>query len=248
MRVLSIDVGRKNLALCVLSVGDDPRGQEDVVCDWQVTHAEPTPLGIREAMARWSLDGIDDVVIERQPPKNATMSRLQHYLEMFFVMHDKPVTVQDAKHKLAFAASTPWWDGDAAENWTYHTRKKMSVATTARFLEATPQDARFRELFASSRKKDDLGDCLLQGMAYAHNVRPLEAVRRAMPPAIIKPRKPTAAQEASGKYSKPNIVYLLKRGHSLEGNKRLAKAVDRQFGGPDAPDLVHSLSVQKNNV
>ena len=247
MRVLSIDVGRHNLALCVLSIGEDPRGQEDVICGWLVTHCDPTPRGIRDAMmtSGMALDGIDDVVIERQPPKNATMSRLQHYLEMFFAMHDKPVTVQDAKHKLAFAASTPWWDGEGVDSWTYHMRKKLSVATTARFLEATSQPDAWRALFKGSRKKDDLGDCLLQGMAYAHNVRPLEAARRAMPPAVVKPRKPTAAQDATGKYSKPNIVYLLKKGESLETNKKLAKAVDRHFGGADAPELVLSLQSSK---
>lgn len=197
----------------------------------------------------WVAD-CEDVVIERQPPRNATMARLQHYLEMYFVMRDKPVTVQDAKHKLAFAAATPWWPEGMPVNWTYHTRKKLAVLTARKFLDSTPQDPRFARLFASTTKKDDLADSLLQGMAYCHNVRPLELVRRsAAATAVVRPRRPTANQLATGKLSKPNVVHYLCKCTSAEeaaavvaGNKHLAKAVHTHFGGLDSPLLRASLA------
>lgn len=254
MRVLAIDVGRKNLALCLLEPGDCPKGTADSIVEWTVTACEPTAAGIAAAVAKlpWALT-CDDMAVERQPNRNPTMTRLQHYLEMYFAMHDKPVVVQDAKHKLAFAAGTKWWDPDLAGNWTYHARKKLAVATMTKFLKDTTQDARFRELFAGSKKKDDLADAALHAMAYAHHVRPLESTRRAMAAAAagrIKPRKPTPTQLASGRYSKPNIAHFLKgcpdaaavRATAAKDPK-LLNSIDKHFGGVDSAELLAALGI-----
>lgn len=237
--VLSIDVGRKNLALCLVRPGACPKGREDVIEQWCVTTCDPTPHGIAVSLRLlpWCTT-CSEVVIERQPNRNPTMSRLQHYLEMYFVMHDKPVTVQDAKHKLAFAAGTPWWPAQPCDGWSYYTRKKLSVQTTKAFLDDTSQDESFNRLFESTSKKDDLGDCLLQGMAFCHHVRPLELTKRALPQPRLRARKPTDKQLASGKFSKPNIAHFLRACKTqdavrakLAKEPKLAKSVDRQFGG-----------------
>ncbi len=173
--VLSIDVGRKNLALCAVRPGATPA--DDIIVAWSVIACEPTPAGIASSLRAlevqhesWSraMQECTDVVIERQPPRNATMSRLQHYLEMYFAMNDKTVVVQDAKHKLSYAASTPWWPPGDLESWTYYLRKKLSVQTTTAFLDATSQDPELTQAFAQSKKKDDFADSLLQCQAYCH--------------------------------------------------------------------------------
>lgn len=257
--VLSIDVGRKNLGMCSVRPGACPLGRQDRIAQWIVTTCEPTAAGIAASLKLlpWATE-CAEVVIERQPNRNPTMTRLQHYLEMYFVLCGKPVTVQDAKHKLAFAAATPWWPGQC-DNWTYHTRKKLSVQTTRAFLAQSDQAPQFSRLFESTSKKDDLADALLQGMAFCHNVRPLELSKRlaaagrstsssSSSACVIKPRKPTEKQLASGKFSKPNIVHLLKRCRTLASVKAaaakslpLATSIERQFGGVDSPDLAACL-------
>jgi hypothetical protein len=239
--ILSIDVGRKNLALCLLRAGDCPKGTRDHIVEWIVTTCDPTPAGMAVALNKlpWCVQ-CSEVVVERQPPRNPTMTRLQHYVEMYFVLRDKAVTVQDAKHKLAFAAGTPWWEADPEAGWSYHTRKKLSVVTARNFLGGTRQDATWVDLFAASTKKDDLADALLQGQAFCHHVRPLELSKRAMTPKRPKPRRPTAAQVASGKFSKPNLAHFV-RGCSTAADAERAlrqhgalKSAQRQYGSVEA--------------
>jgi hypothetical protein len=255
VRVLGVDVGRKNLALCLLEPGACAKGRDDRVVRWTVTSADPSAAGIAAALAAepWTLQ-CDEVAVERQPNRNPTMSRLQHYLEMYFAMHDKLVTVQDPKHKLAFAAATPWWSPDLATSWTYHARKKLAVATATAFLADTPQAADVRATFAGSAKKDDLADAALHAMAYAHHVRPLDATRRAMAAAVakatLKPRKPTAKQQASGKFTKANIAHFFKGCPARDAMRAIAdatpglrKSVTTHFGSLDSPELLAALGV-----
>lgn len=242
--VLSIDVGKKNLALCCLQPGADPHGRDDRILHWVVTATLPACHALADTLrAAGVLDWlpcIRDVVIERQPGKNTPMVRLQCYLEMFFVMHDKHVALADSRHKLNFAAASPWWPKDSQpQSWSYYWRKKLAVQSARAFLAGVPQSEAIRETWAKSQKLDDLADSLLQGMAHAHFVAPLDNARaeakRARVPA---PRRPSAQQLAAGKLSKAHVVSLLLGSlESLDAVNRacdeckpLRRAVTRHFG------------------
>lgn len=230
--IISIDVGKKNLALCCLEPGADPHGREDRILHWIVTSTLPACHSLVDTLRTagvmdW-LPGVREVVIERQPAKNGPMVRLQCYLEMFFTMHDKMVTLVDSRHKLSFAAASPWWPGGIPDKWTYYTRKKLAVQSAANFLHAVPQAPGLKEMFERSPKRDDYADSLLQGMAYAHYVAPLEnAKAQAKRARVPAPRRPSAQQLATGKLTKSHVVSLVLAAEgSLDSPDALHKACD----------------------
>jgi hypothetical protein len=170
--ILSIDVGLKNLALCCVRPGEAASGAEDTIVRWDVVTTVATCQGLIDTfeamgMSTW-LPEVTEVVIERQPGKNTPMVRVQCYVEMYFASRDKRVSLADSKNKLAFAACCPYWPGGVPENWSYHTRKKLAVATVDSFLKNVPQPEGIEATFRQSRKKDDLADSCLQAMAHAH--------------------------------------------------------------------------------
>lgn len=266
--ILSFDVGRKNLAVCLLAPGECSKGSLDVVREWAVLNAEPTASGIAAALdsndiGTW-LDECTDVVIERQPMKNPTMTRLQHYIEMWCCIRGggaRNVYVQDAKHKLAFAAATPYWPTRDIASWTYYQRKKLSVETVQAFLAATPDLAhRCVEQFGVSKKKDDYADCLLQAMAFAHHVRPGMNTGGGggggggggpggTKKKKVVARKPTEGQLKRGALTKSGVKYLL-RGCLRKGpdavraaaakNPVLDKAVGKLFDSVE--DCIEQLT------
>lgn len=215
MRILSIDPGRKYLGLCVLDVDAHERtGVNDTIVFWDVCDTPIDVPGLRRKLDA-VLDAIayDEVVIERQPPKNATMKRFEHLFEMYFSMHEKPVYIIDSRHKLTFASKTPFWTGgnvvDGKGSWSYFRRKKISVGTVTKFLAATmSRHDVFAKAFDRAQKKDDYSDSLLQAQAFAHVVKNTE---NAALEKIIKPRpfpKPRAPKPGE-KITKANVVFFL---------------------------------------
>jgi hypothetical protein len=177
-RVLGIDPGRDNLALCPVDVTPDDGSFR--IRRWTVTRAASDPRGLKRAMddldLRSWLEGVEVAAIERQPPKNPSIQRIQHYLEMCCAVYSSAdtdaataaatdVVVLDPKLKLAWALSSPWFPARAVPSWTYRERKKLAVETVRAVLELTDQDDSVRETFERSKKKDDLADAFLLAMA-----------------------------------------------------------------------------------
>ena len=240
--ILGIDVGQKHLGV---AVWDGATVRRWAVWDSPGSRATDLWTCLRDNATPAFMDGVTRVVIERQPSKNPTMTRIMHYLEFYF-SRELQVFLQDSKHKLLFASATPWFpDADEATDreWTYRRRKKLAVHTVANFIEASDQP--LRAAFDVAKKKDDLADALLTAMAFERfsAVAPSTHVKKK----AVVARAPTENQRRTGKLSPSNVKYLLAGtttnddvDKALKADKPLARALKKQFGTYD--DFIRDIS------
>jgi len=244
-RILSWDVGIKNLAYCGLHDKQiiawkllclpscKPEDLCSVLC--KVLDAEVFP------------EALDVVVVERQPGRNKTMLRVEAYLAMYFAKLGIQVVTYHAGNKLKDTGQ----ENRGRGSHMYRARKNASVDLARDFLLETKQDA---GVLVRAKKKDDLADALMQGLSYlSARTVPDVSVNK-----VIRPRKPTERQK---KLSKSNILYLLKEklkhtlfafvpGTPLKiiqslGDAKLQTAIVKAFGSLEvcAAELGHELVV-----
>jgi hypothetical protein len=156
MKLLSIDVGTKNLAYCVFQDGN--------VVDWNVETIPCCSTNITkvvEYLKNTFSNDLDVVVIEKQPARNVKMRMMETVLSTFFIMYGVSKVVNySSKHKLGNIGKT------AKGKTNYALRKKMSVAMGGVYIREHECEE-WVSKFQSSKKKDDLADCLLQGLSYS---------------------------------------------------------------------------------
>jgi hypothetical protein len=242
--ILGIDVGQKNLGVCVVDAA------AKVIAKWAVWESTGTwARDVAPVLARAAtddfLEGVSHVVIEHQPSKNPSMVRIMHYLEFFFVSRGLPVCLQDSKHKLLFASTTPWFPKDCTDReWTYRQRKKLAVETAATFVRDTAQP--LAAVFENSKKKDDLADALLHAMAFGAfgvlggGIGAASRVPDPAKPKKVVARAPTERQLKTGRLSASNVKHMLRETPAagvpaaLKNNSQLARALKKHFGGVQA--------------
>lgn len=160
MRVLSIDIGRQNMACVVLepvegaaspSVTFAKQARVDPSCRGVCAFFEDVPTAL------------DAVVIERQPGCNVRMCRLQHFIEMMFHMRGVSPILFDPRKKLEFAHASPHWPAKTPFPKTYWQRKQAAIKCARAYLESTHQRV---PAFEAATKQDDLADAIMQALAH----------------------------------------------------------------------------------
>ena len=118
---------------------------------------------------------VDNLLIENQPSlKNPTMKSIQMILYTFFYLRSKDrghtmnIEFISATRKMAYCKAKGLIDKNTKVEKNYKTTKQCSIVVSKIILESRPE----YEPYFGRAKKDDLADCLLQGLAY-HNVRPI---------------------------------------------------------------------------
>ena len=208
MRILSIDVGTKNLALCLLDTNTK------VIHNWDASGI-PTEstLGLFPCLLKhlrsmpWTLTS-DIILIEKQPDQNKRMKSVEHFLHSYFLTLDQNVQLWDARHKVP--------DISGPGKAQYKKRKQAAIQRCEAFLVET--HSQFLSFFKESKKKDDLADTVLQALSY-------NAPSAPPPPKVQKARKPTVNQ-TSTKYSKANLAWLYVHDPK---NKRFQKDLLRYY-------------------
>lgn len=191
-RILSFDVGIKNLSFADLAVvGESGDANTNALCvvSWGVLDtrgadarkhrgADATCMGLLETLRETFFTGAeadtcyDAVLIENQPAmRNPVMKSVQVALYTYFQTLRmlfgcvREVHLVSASVKLAVppAGYSPLTNAKLS----YAAKKATSVEWCAAYLsQLAPDDARAADALASARKKDDLADAFLQGLAF----------------------------------------------------------------------------------
>lgn len=217
MKIVSFDVGSKNLSFVILD--------QTKILSWNNINVQSNSNQCETLV--YELDKYleefsecERVVIEKQPSKNNKMRIIESLLNAYFVIKGKccteskiqSVIVYSAKHKLNDMIKNVK-DFNGREG--YNNRKKLSVKIADSFIHETQQSEKIIDIFEKSKKKDDLADCLLQGLKYLdieyiNRNKSEELVKNVQSEKKIISRKPTENQlNKKCGLSKSNIKYLL---------------------------------------
>lgn len=176
MKVIGFDIGINNLAYCTID------SETLKILDWKIIQLkasgekidfETTSIRLVDAMHEHFKidDGIDVVIIENQPVmKNPVMKSIQIMIYTYFMMmkrnkervnpNDRPMIVKlvSAQNKLKVSYKDKVDATSITTTDKYRRNKQLAIAYTQYFLNTFEQDASWKTLFESSKKKDDLSD------------------------------------------------------------------------------------------
>ena len=232
--LLSIDVGIKNLAMCLIQESDCK------VIQWDVSGVPPQHKdGLFPSLRnhlddrKWVLDA-STVLIEKQPGVNKTMKTVENFLHAYFVIKNpkSEVIIYDARHKVPDIAG--------AGKAKYRQRKQASVDRCRDFIKNSDVNAHWMDTFVASKKKDDLADTVLQALSYINRRIVAPEKKAPVEKKKIVARYPNANQKAT-KYSVANLVWFAKNEarEKLEADKRFMKDLKRYY--KDFDELLSAL-------
>lgn len=229
MILLSIDVGIRNLGMCLM----DTRTKR--IQHWDATGIPPQhESGLFVCLRNhfrdrpWVLES-SKVLIEKQPDKNRTMKSVENFIHAYFLCNDKDVQIYDARFKVP--------DVVGPGRAMYLKRKKVSVTRCTEFLEE--YNPEWSQWFLSQKKKDDLADSVMQALSYT------DSVAASAPPASAKkktPRKPTVNQTDT-RYSRANLAWLYVHGIPPGAvQKRFDKDIKRYY--KDVQEMLTDFNIK----
>ena len=226
--ILSIDVGIKNLAMCLI---DDTT---KCIEQWDVSGVPPEHAdGLFQSLKKhlddkpWVLTA-RTVLIEKQPDKNKRMKTVENFLHAYFVIKcpGTETIIYDARHKIPDVAGP----GKAR----YRQRKQTSIDRCREFIMEGEVNARWIPEFVKSKKKDDLADTVMQALSFINRKPPAASAAPKAPTKLVA-RKPTENQKNT-KYSKSNLAWFAKNTKNradLERDKRFMKDLGRYYRSLD---------------
>lgn len=173
--IVSIDIGVKNLAVCVVDTNDmsirdwcilpladkDAKVKSISLC----SIADTLYNQLSNKLVSWKYPFIDYVLIENQPVlKNPTMKSIQMLVYGFF-QHERMAQKVGEIRLVAASGKLKVKDVVLCTSYksSYMNSKKSAVLTTLDYLKNSPSSL---ELLNGNVKKDDLCDCFLQAVYF----------------------------------------------------------------------------------
>lgn len=220
--ILSIDVGIKNLAMCMIDENTK------IIQHWDVSGVPPEHQdGLYKSLCHhldtkpWVLNATT-ILIEKQPDKNKKMKTVENFLQAYFVIKcpNSETILYDARHKVP--------DVVGAGKAQYRKRKNTAIERCREFIKGD-ENSHWIPTFVASKKKDDLADTVMQALSFI-NRREVPASKPKKISEKITTRKPTENQKST-KYSKANLAWFIKNKPriELEKDKRFMKDLGRYY-------------------
>ena len=221
--ILSIDVGIRNLAMCLFDE------HSTLIKQWDVSgvppeHRDGTYVSLRKHLDErpWVLEA-DTVLIEKQPDRNKKMKTVENFLHAYFVIKapETETIVYDARFKIP--------DVSGPGKAQYAKRKKAAIDRCRIFLESGDVNTHWLPIFDASKKKDDLADTVMQAISFTKRVEPGAKTRA---PKKLVARKPNDNQKRT-RYSKSNLLWIYRHSVGCENDKRFMKDLKRYYSSLD---------------
>jgi hypothetical protein len=220
--ILSIDVGIKNLAMCMIDENTK------IIHHWDVSGVPPEHQdGLYKSLCHhlntkpWVLEA-STILIEKQPDKNKKMKTVENFLQAYFIIKcpNSETIIYDARHKIPDVVGP----GKAQ----YRKRKNTSIERCREFIKGD-ENSHWIPIFVASKKKDDLADTVMQALSFI-NRREVPASKSKKTSEKVTTRKPTENQKNT-KYSKANLAWFVKNKPraELEKDKRFMKDLGRYY-------------------
>ena len=183
MKILSIDVGIKNLGLSIINVDNEDKNKYDIekleiinLIDSKVKIAANKisliDIGFSlnyqlNQCLKDEIENIDVILIENQiGPIANRMNNLQGMITQYFIMKNKKKIIYvSSQNKLKRYT--------IGKKLNYNEKKKLSIEIISNLLiKLNDSENKFKllEIYNSSKKKDDLADSLLQNLWYIENI------------------------------------------------------------------------------
>lgn len=170
MYLCGIDIGIRNLALCVIKYDNNDKWSIkkwfiiDILMDTNYKSTKNMSIYILIKLLINQLQKnkkyfikLDKIYIEKQPRKNKYMEFITIALETYFLSNDKEVFIIPPQKKFIHILGTKY---DINKNKTYNDRKKYGFDIVADILIKYNMVSRI-EFINSVKKADDLTDSLL---------------------------------------------------------------------------------------
>ena len=164
--VAGIDVGTRNLAVCVMS------GDGGVILHWKLSDIlegckkkPKTEYLCKMIVAEldailWEDLGVSSVLIENQYIGQFT--NISNWIYCYFVIRSIPVKFCDAKLKFNNIFASSFCSDGKYNIKNYKHRKDLAIITTKAFLDTTSEiNSKYLLFFNNMKKKDDVSDALL---------------------------------------------------------------------------------------
>lgn len=157
MITLGIDPGKHHIGMCLYDTCPCR------ILNWGLYSVDDTSVRSFLDTFRISITDIlgdttpDTVAIERQPPKNASMTRISHYMQVYLALSysEAEILLVPPSRRIRYlrhASSGLMFD-------TYAQRKKSSVEFVSRWIETN--ESSWKAWFHDQSKKDDCAESFL---------------------------------------------------------------------------------------